>query len=110
MLRILLFLALLASFSCERKEVPRMSPAEIKELVGVKGCPYCHDMRRQLLGPSFLDISKRYTERDRDKLVKSILEGSRGKWGDNSMPPQKLTEEEARLIVEWILNLKHELD
>ena len=82
----------------------------VKELVGIKGCPYCHDMRRDLLGPSFYKISERYSEKDKDKLVKSILEGSAGRWGENSMPPQKVTEEEARMIVDWILNLKKKVE
>ncbi len=110
MLWILLVSALFTVFSCEKKEEPRMSPQEVKELVGERGCPYCHDMRRPLLGPSFVDISKRYTEKDRGELVRSLLEGSRGKWGKNAMPPQKLSEEEARLIVDWILNLKYDLN
>lgn len=78
----------------------------VKELVGVKGCPYCHDMRRELLGPSFTRISERYSVSDEDALVESLLKGSRGKWGDRGMPPQRLTEEEARLIVRWILGLR----
>jgi cytochrome c len=103
----LLLLSVLLILGCERESepTPRVS---VKELVGMKGCPHCHDMRRQLLGPSFLDISRRYSEEE--EIVKSIIEGSRGKWGKNAMPPQKLTEEEARLIARWILNLKKELE
>ncbi len=98
-------------FSCEsREEGAQVRYTNIKELVGIKGCPYCHDMRRDLLGPSFYKISERYSEKDKDKLVKSILEGSMGKWGENSMPPQKVTEEEARMIVDWILNLKKKVE
>ncbi len=104
MVYLLLLVVLLVS--CERKESPKLSPEQVKELVGIKGCPYCHDMRRKLLGPSFLDISRRYGPEDREELVKSLLMGSRGKWGKDAMPPQKLSEEEARIIVDWILNLK----
>ncbi|WP_457600756.1 c-type cytochrome [Hydrogenivirga sp.] len=104
---LLLIFALLLS-SCEREEshAPKVS---VKELVGIRGCPYCHDMRRQLLGPPFIEISRRYNERDIGALVNSILKGSRGKWGENSMPPQKVSREEAELIVRWILSLKDDL-
>lgn len=101
-----ILLALILTAGCERQGEKAQAKINVKELVGIKGCPYCHDMRRQLLGPSFYAISERYSKKDEDKLVESILKGSRGKWGDNAMPPQKVTEEEARIIVRWILNLK----
>jgi len=101
-----ILLAVILVVGCERQEERADLKIDVKELVGIKGCPYCHDMRRQLLGPSFYAISERYSKEDEDKLVESLLKGSRGKWGENAMPPQKVTEEEARLIVRWILNLK----
>ena len=104
---ILLIMLAASLLSCEKKE-EQGTAMSVKELVGVKGCPYCHDMRRELLGPSFIRISERYSASDEDTLVESLLKGSRGKWGDRGMPPQKLSEEEARLIVRWILELKDE--
>jgi len=98
-----LFLVLLLLGCQEKKERPKVN---VKELVGIRGCPYCHDMRRPLLGPSFLDISKRYGPEDLERIKESILKGSRGRWGEVAMPPQKVTEEEAELIAEWILELK----
>ncbi|NPA33074.1 MAG: c-type cytochrome [Aquificae bacterium] len=93
--------------SCEEREKKEgYTQVSVKELVGMRGCPHCHDMRRKLLGPSFYDISKRYTEKDVDKLVRSILEGSSGRWGSVPMPPQKLSEEEAKAIARWIISLK----
>ncbi|EDP74733.1 c-type cytochrome [Hydrogenivirga sp. 128-5-R1-1] len=110
MLYALILVILLSSLSCERRENASFEPAKVKELVGIKGCPYCHDMSRKLLGPSFTDISRRYSEDELDILVNSILKGSRGKWGKEGMPPQKVTKEEAELIARWIISLKHELD
>ncbi|NPA41846.1 MAG: cytochrome C [Aquificae bacterium] len=101
-----LVLALLLVLGCERSQREPAVKVSVKELVGMRGCPHCHDMRRQLLGPSFLEISKRYSEEDKERLVESILKGSRGKWGEHVMPPQKIPEEEAEVIVEWILELK----
>jgi len=102
-----LLVILAITMGCEKKESgERLRKIDVKELMGMRGCPYCHDIRRPLLGPSFVEISKRYKEEDLNKLVKSILEGSSGKWGDKAMPPQKVSEEEARLMAEWILKLK----
>ncbi|NPB08326.1 MAG: cytochrome C [Aquificae bacterium] len=107
-MRVLLMVLALFLASCEeRRESPPVK-VDVKELMGVRGCPYCHDIRRPLLGPSFLEVSRRYSEEDLEMLVESILKGSRGKWGDRAMPPQKVSEEEARLMAEWILNLKSE--
>ncbi len=105
----LLTLVIFLLASCEKQE-HRSVRIDVKELVGIKGCPYCHDMRRKLLGPSFYDISRRYYPKDREQLIDSILKGSSGRWGDRSMPPQKLSREEAELIVDWILNLKNDLN
>lgn len=90
----------------KKEEVKILKKISVKELVGIKGCPHCHDMRRKLLGPSFYEISNRYTEKDIDELVKSMLQGSSKKWGKFSMPPQKLTKEEAYTIAKWIIELK----
>jgi cytochrome c len=103
---LILFLTLVL-LACERQESPQIPSESVKELVGIRGCPYCHDMRRRILGPSFEEISERYSSEDREKLIKSILHGSRGRWGDRAMPPQRVSKEEARAIVEWILKLKH---
>ena len=105
MVWVVLLTALLMA-GCEKQKEEAQVKIDVKEFVGIKGCPYCHDMRRPLFGPSFYAISERYSKKDEDLLVESILKGSKGKWGKNAMPPQKVTEEEARLIVRWILNLK----
>lgn len=108
MIGVLVFLGIFLTFSCEKKEeVKILKNVNVKELVGIKGCPHCHDMRRELLGPSFYEISKRYAEEDIDELVKSMLQGSSKKWGKFSMPPQKLTKEEAYTIAKWIIELKN---
>ncbi|GAB6065218.1 hypothetical protein JCM9492_03100 [Aquifex pyrophilus] len=105
---LLLILVVIFTLSCEEREKVKVK-VDVKELVGRRGCPFCHDMKRKLLGPSFYEISKRYSEKDRDKIVESILKGSKNKWGDVPMPPQKVSKEEAELIAEWIFNLKREL-
>ena len=105
MILVVLFL-LLGLLGCESKEKSPPPKVNVKELIGARGCPYCHDMRRRLLGPSFYEISERYSEKDFENIVKSILKGSKGKWGKYVMPPQKVSREEAEWMAKWILELK----
>ncbi|GMT50117.1 MAG: hypothetical protein IEMM0008_1656 [bacterium] len=69
---------------------PDQSVGDVKLLVQSKRCIYCHDMRQKLLGPSFIDIKERYKDKPEGKklLMKGLLEGSKGKWGDIAMAPQ----------------------
>lgn len=108
---LLILLVFVLTIGCEKEEKANLegTKVNVKELVGRRGCPFCHDMKRKLLGPSFYEISKRYVEKDKEKIVESILKGSKNKWGNVPMPSQKVSKEEAELIAEWILNLKREL-
>ncbi|GBC87900.1 Cytochrome c-552 [bacterium HR13] len=103
-----LLLVFLFVLSCEKAKVEEKPSLAIntKELIRWRGCTDCHDTKRSLVGPSFFDISQRYKEKD--ILVKSILEGSCGKWKARweCMPPQKVSKEEAERMAEWILYLK----
>lgn len=103
---IVVLVFLMGLFGCQEKKSSPPPDVNVKELVGARGCPYCHDMRRTLLGPSFYEISRRYSKEDKEKLVESILKGSKGKWGNYAMPPQKVSRREAEWIAEWILSLK----
>ncbi|SNZ16672.1 c-type cytochrome [Hydrogenobacter hydrogenophilus] len=105
-----LFLVFFLLSSCEKAKLEEKPRAEIstKELFKLRGCTYCHDTSRPLVGPAFLDVAMRYKENEKEDLVKSILEGSCGKWKGKweCMPPQRVGKEEARRMVEWILHLK----
>ena len=57
-----------------------------------------------MVGPAYKDVAAK--GEDVDVLVNSILKGSGGKWGQIPMPPQAVTEEEARILAEWILGLE----
>ncbi|HEO64329.1 MAG TPA: hypothetical protein ENI73_00510 [Spirochaetes bacterium] len=90
-------------------KAPNPSIGNVKLLVQRKRCINCHDMRQKLLGPSFIDIKGRYKNKPEGKelLMKGLLEGSKGKWGNVVMFPQNnLSKVEAEAIIEWILALK----
>ena len=71
-------------------------------------CRACHTMDTTKVGPPFRSIAERY-KNDPDaiaKLKKSMLEGSSGKWGAGTMPPNAITPEEADRFAHRVLQLK----
>ena len=92
------FLALLAA----------AAPAAADEaLAKGKGCTACHDVKKKLVGPPYADVSKKYkgVAGAQATMVTSILKGSTGKYGPIPMPPNKVTDDEARKLAAWILTL-----
>ena len=70
-------------------------------------CFNCHSVKLKLAGPSFLDISKRYpnTDKNQDLMINHILKGSKGIWGTEVMPTHtELSFATAKEMVKWILN------
>ena len=69
-----------------------------------KFCLACHNVNVKMVGPAYKDVAAK--GESVDVLVNSILNGSSGKWGQIPMPAQAVTEEEARILAEWILGLE----
>ena len=70
-------------------------------------CMNCHTFKSKLIGPSYLDISNKYSSADAATLAKHVKEGSKGIWGDIVMPTHpELTAEELSKMVNWIINYK----
>ena len=67
-------------------------------------CVACHGMEIKLIGPSFRDVSKKHASRADavDYLAAKIKSGGSGVWGAMPMPPQALTEAEARTVAQWL--------
>ncbi len=83
--------------------------AEAIQLAKDKGCFSCHDVSAKRVGPAYKEVAKRYADEEGavDILVKSITEGSMGKWGTIPMNKQTgVTKDQAKLLAEWILSLK----
>jgi len=71
----------------------------------VSNCMNCHAFNAKLIGPSFSEISTRYSSSaNTDDIIKRVRDGSKGIWGDIVMPTHhELSEEETRKMVKWIL-------
>jgi cytochrome c len=68
-------------------------------------CMNCHAFKSKLIGPSYLDISNKYSSSDAATLVKHVKEGSKGIWGDIVMPTHpELSDDEISKMVNWIVS------
>ena len=72
-------------------------------------CMNCHTFRSKLIGPSYFDISNKYSSANAASLIKHVKEGSKGVWGDIVMPTHpELPDEEIGKMVNWILEYKND--
>ncbi|WPM33033.1 c-type cytochrome [Hydrogenobacter sp. T-2] len=73
-----------------------------------KGCFACHGMDAKKVGPSFKEVAKRFAGQPNieEELAKRIKNGGVGVWGQVPMPPQNVTEQEAKDLAKWVLSLK----
>jgi cytochrome c len=99
----ILFALLVASLSLSALADDNMGTTLLKQF----NCFACHAVDKQVVGPSFMDISKRSTYSDLFKLAKAIRSGSQNVWGSLPMPPiQNIQEDQAANIAIWIVGLK----
>jgi cytochrome c len=76
-------------------------------LVQEKMCYACHQMEAASLGPPWRAIAARHAARRElmiDVLAGKIIRGGGGNWGLVPMVPnQRVSEEEARVLADWVL-------
>ena len=78
-------------------------------LISKSDCFACHKVNEKLLGPSYVDVAKKYenTKTNVDMLVNKIKAGGSGVWGAIPMSPHPaLSDEDARSMVQYILSQK----
>jgi cytochrome c len=78
-----------------------------KALAQSKNCLACHAVATKLVGPSYTEVSKKY-KGNKDAgatLIKKVINGGGGVWGTIPMPPNPVKEDEAKVLVDWILSL-----
>lgn len=77
-------------------------------LAKAKNCMSCHAIDKKLVGPSYKDVAAKYKG---DKgavatLAAKVKAGGKGVWGEIPMPPNNVTDDEAKKLVTWVLSLK----
>lgn len=88
-------------------------PAEIagrgKVLIAYSDCYTCHKINQRSVGPAFNDIAKRYPVNKVyiEMLARKVIMGGSRSWGYPVMDPHpKLSFEEAKMMVTYILSMK----
>ena len=72
-----------------------------------KGCLGCHAVDKKILGPAYKDVAAKYAGQDVvDQLAQKVMKGGGGVWGQMPMPPNSVTPEEAKRLVQWVLSKK----
>lgn len=79
------------------------------------GCTACHAAEKQLVGPSYQAVAKRYNgdpDKIQERMKKAVNEGASGNWTDTTggtpMPPQGQAQgkdQQLKAISDWIAGL-----
>jgi cytochrome c len=79
-----------------------------EKLAQAKGCLNCHQVAAKIVGPAYVDVATKYRDDPgaEARLIKKVIDGGTGVWGQIPMPPNKVSEAEAKALVDWILSLK----
>lgn len=77
-------------------------------LAKAKGCMACHKVDAKLVGPAYKEVAAKYKG---DKgaaatLAAKVKAGGKGVWGPTPMPPNNVTDDEAKKLVAWVLSQK----
>jgi cytochrome c len=86
---------------------PEARAADESKLATAKGCTACHSVDKKVIGPAYKDVAKKYKgdAKAPDMLAGKVVKGGQGVWGPIPMPPNKVSDDEAKKLVTWILAL-----
>ena len=84
--------------------------ADMPEIAKKNGCVACHKIDTKLVGPAWMDVSKKYKgdAAAEAMLLEKISKGGKGTWGTMPMPAQDPTgakQAEMKELVTFILGL-----
>ena len=80
-----------------------------KRLIDLSDCKSCHFPDKKNIGPSYIDIAKKYPTNGTNirLLAQKIIQGGGGVWGEQAMAAHpQISDGDARTISEYILSLK----
>ena len=77
-------------------------------LAKAKNCLTCHAADKKIVGPSYKDVAAKYKGQGDAvaKLAAKIKAGGKGNWGEVPMPPNNVTDDEAKKLAAWVLAAK----
>lgn len=86
--------------------------AAAQALAQKDGCMACHGVDKKIVGPAYKDVAAKYKgdKGAEAKLVKKVIDGGKGVWGEVPMPPKggnaSVSDADIKTIVQWILTVK----
>jgi cytochrome c len=83
--------------------------SEGEKLIAKSDCIGCHKLDKKLIGPSYLEIAKKYplTDKNVAYLTGKIIKGGSGVWGAIPMSAHaSLKKDDAKSMATYILSLK----
>jgi cytochrome c len=92
-------------YSSGKNEV---QPSEGEKIMAKQDCATCHKIDKKVIGPSYLDIAKKYPMNDKNisYLSDKIIKGGSGVWGGIPMAAHTaLKKDDAKKIAKYILSL-----
>lgn len=77
-------------------------------LAKAKNCMSCHALDKKLVGPAYKDVAAKYKgdAKAPAALAAKIKSGGKGAWGEIPMPPNNVTDDEAKKLAAWVLSVK----
>ena len=77
-------------------------------LAKAKNCMSCHAIDKKLVGPAYKDVAAKYKGDAGavDKLAAKVKAGGKGVWGEIPMPPNNVSDDEAKKLATWVLSQK----
>jgi cytochrome c len=86
---------------------PALADEAGEKLLKDKGCTACHANDKKVIGPAYKEVAKKYKgdAGAAAKLAEKVIKGGQGVWGPIPMPPNKVTDDEAKKMVATILAL-----
>ncbi|SFB26345.1 ThuA domain-containing protein [Algoriphagus aquimarinus] len=77
-----------------------------KSLFTTLTCKTCHKEAEASVGPAYIDVAKKYNQRDIDYLKNKIKNGGGGVWGETAMPANPdMKDSDLNALVAYILSL-----
>lgn len=80
-------------------------------LIARSDCRSCHNTYLQTIGPSYVDVARRYQNNDDNiaMLVSKVIQGGAGNWGEAAMTAHPdLPPNQARAMIQYIMDLDEE--
>jgi len=96
------------SIPVEYSVIKQTKPSEGEQIIKNQDCATCHKIDKKVVGPSYLDIAKKYPMNDKNVkyLTDKITKGGSGVWGAVPMSAHTaLKKDDAKKIAIYILSL-----